>query len=148
MTEYTELYNDIAKLLKGAGLSLVEFNFDRKKVKAEAVIYKPGGTGVDDCSRAHKLIKTRLEAWLGNDDFFLETASPGIDRVLLSAHEYEVFVKKGVKIHLVNEDNPVEGCIESSDGKTLIVRDNSGNMRSIEIEKIKKGKLDYTQEGR
>lgn len=148
MTEYTELFNDISRLLKGADLNLIEFSFDKRKAKAKAVIYKPEGTGVDDCTRAHRLILARLEALYDNDDISLETASPGIDRVIVSPEEYAIFKKRGVIIQLIDDDIPIEGCIDSSDGKVLNVLDASGNIRSIEIDNIKKGKLDFSREGR
>ena len=84
MTESIELYNDIASLLSGIGIELVELHLVGKhgSTKASAVVYKPSGTGIDECSAAHRLIQARLEVLLGNDDFQLETASPGIDRVI------------------------------------------------------------------
>ncbi|HPB65099.1 MAG TPA: ribosome maturation factor RimP, partial [Spirochaetales bacterium] len=92
MTESIELYNDIASLLSGIGVELVELHLSGKRggTKASAVVYKSGGTGIDECSAAHRLIQARLEVLLGTDDFQLETASPGVDRVIRSPAEYAI----------------------------------------------------------
>ncbi|MBU0926831.1 MAG: ribosome assembly cofactor RimP [Spirochaetes bacterium] len=148
MTESNELYNDIAVLLRGIGLELVDLHVSRNKgsTQASAVVYRAGGTGIDECSKAHRLIQARLEVLLGNDDFQLETASPGIDRTLRSPLEYAVFAGRGVRIFL-DDETVVEGRIASSDGATVVVSTAEGES-VVPIERIRKGKLDYSQEGR
>lgn len=148
MTESVELANDIANLLKGIGIELVEVHLIRSKssTKVSAVIYRADGTGIDECTKAHRLIKSRLEVLFGNDDFELETASPGIDRTIKSAREYGVFTGRGVRLFLEDEDT-VEGRIVSSDGTVVVVAAADGD-HAVTIEQIRKGKLDYSQEGR
>ena len=148
MTESIELYYDIASLLSGIGVELVELHLSGKRggTKASAVVYKSGGTGIDECSAAHRLIQARLEVLLGTDDFQLETASPGVDRVIRSPAEYAIFAGRGVRLFLEDED-VVEGRIASSDGDSVVVS-TAGGDRSIAIASIRKGKLDYSQEGR
>lgn len=148
MTESVELANDIASLLKGIGIELVDLQVSRSKgsTKVGAVIYRADGTGIDECSRAHRLIKTRLEELFGNDDFELETASPGIDRTIRSAREYAAFTGRGVRLFLEDEDT-VEGRIVSSDGSVVVVATADGD-HAVAIDQIRKGKLDYSQEGR
>lgn len=148
MTESIELYNDIATLLSELGIELVEFQMSPSKSsrKASAIVYCASGTGIDECSKAHRLIAARIEAVLGNDDFVLETASPGIDRTIKSSREYAVFAGRGVRLFLEDEET-IEGLIVSSDGVSLVVHNTSGD-RKIAIERIRKAKLDYSQEGR
>lgn len=148
MTESVELANDIASLLKETGIELVDLQVSRSKgsTKVGAVIYRADGTGIDECSKAHRLIKARLEVLFGNDDFELETASPGIDRTIKSAREYAVFTGRGVRLFLEDEDT-VEGRIVSSDGADVVVATADGN-HTVTIDQIRKGKLDYSQEGR
>ncbi len=148
MTESQELYKDIATLLSGTGLELVDLRVSLNKgsSQASAVIYRAGGTGIDECSKAHRLIQARLEVLLGNDDFQLETASPGVDRTIRSAREYAIFAGRGVRLFLEDEDT-VEGVIASSDGSAVVVKTADGE-RSVAIERIRKAKLDYSQEGR
>ena len=148
MTESNELYNDIASLLSGLGIELVDLQLSPNKGsrKASAVVYCASGTGIDECSKAHRLIQARLEAVLGNDDFVLETASPGIDRTIRSPREYAVFAGRGVRLFLEDEET-IEGRIVSSDAVSLVVN-SAGEDRTIAIERIRKAKLDYSQEGR
>ena len=93
---------DLEELLAGAGLSLVELNISRHRgsVQVRAVIYAAGGTGIDECSRAHRLIQPRLQVLLSEQDFHLEVASPGVDRWIRSDREYSIFVGRGVRILL------------------------------------------------
>jgi len=148
MTESQELSNDIASLLKGIGLELVDLHVSRNKgsTQASAVVYRAGGTGIDECSKAHRLIQARLEAAFGNDDFQLETASPGVDRTIKSPREYAVFVGRGIQIFLEDEDT-VEGRIASFDGAVVVVKTADGE-QAVALDQIRKAKLDYSQEGR
>lgn len=148
MTESNELYFDIASLLSELGIQLVELQLSQGKgsTKASAVVYSASGTGIDECSKAHRLIQARLEAVLGSDDFVLETASPGISRTIRHAREYTIFSGRGVRIFTVDEETH-EGLIVSSDGVSVVVHC-AGEDRTIAIERIRKAKLDYSQEGR
>lgn len=147
MTESIELFDDIADLLRPEGLELVEFHLNRRKAQASAIVYRASGTGIDECSKAHRLIQARLEAALGTDDFHLETASPGIDRTMASAREYGLFAGRGVSLFLVDED-VIRGTIASADDSSVSVADASGDIRVVPFDSIRKGKLDYSQEGR
>ena len=148
MTESIELYDDIAGLFSETGLELVDLNVSRTKgsTQARAVIYSAGGTGIDECSKAHRLIQARLEILLGNDDFQLETASPGIDRTIRHPREYAIFTGRGVCLFL-DDESVIEGRIVSSDEKVVHVSNVDGD-HTVSIEQIRKGKLDYSQEGR
>ncbi len=148
MTESEELYNDMSALLKEIGLDLVDFVLSRHKgsTQVRAVVYRAGGTGIDECSKAHRLIRARLEERFGEPDVQLETASPGIDRVIAAAREYAVFKGRGVRLILDTEE-VVEGRIVSSDGMTVVIAGTDGE-HAISMERIRKGKLDYSQEGR
>lgn len=148
MTESETLYNDIFALLAGIGVCLVDLTVTRRKtaVLVHAVILGASGTGIDECSRSHRLMQPRLETLLGETDFFLEVASPGIDREIRSSREYAVFAGKGVRIHLREGGEPVLGRIGSSDSAGVTVATKAGD-RTIAYDDISKAKLDYSQEG-
>lgn len=149
MTESEELYKDIADTVSGIGLALVDLSVTRTKggaTRAFAVVYGTAGTGIDECARAHRLIQTRLEAVLGESDFHLETASPGIDRTIKSSREYGIFLGRGVRLFL-DDASELCGRIVSSDGSTVVIATPDGD-QSISLTGIRKGKLDYSQEGR
>ena len=48
--------------------------------------------GVDDCSKVHHALLPRLEALLGTEDTYMEVTSPGMDRNIKNAAEFEIFV--------------------------------------------------------
>jgi ribosome maturation factor RimP len=149
MTESEELYKDIADTVSGIGLALVDLSVSRTKggaTRAFAVVYSTAGTGIDECARAHRLIQARLEAVLGESDFHLETASPGIDRTIKSSREYGIFIGRGVRLFF-DDASELCGRIVSFDGSTVVIATPDGD-QSISLTSIRKGKLDYSQEGR
>jgi ribosome maturation factor RimP len=148
MTESEKLYNDIATLLTGIGLDLVDLGVSRHKgsTQVRAVVYSANGTGIDECSKAHKRIAARLETVLADTDFSLETASPGIDRTISSDREYSIFAGRGIRLFLDDED-VVAGRIVSADAAGVLVSTPDGD-HQIAFERIRKAKLDYSQEGR
>ena len=149
MTESQELYKDIAGLLEEKGLKLVDLSLNRNQgaiQQVRAVVYRTEGTGIDECAKAHRLMQPRLEVLLGDDDFQLEVSSPGLDRVIRSAGEYAIFVGRGVSLSLKDE-TVVAGCIVSASQETIVLSI-EGAECSIPLDLIRKGKLDYSQEGR
>jgi ribosome maturation factor RimP len=83
---------------------------------------------------------------LGDPDPSLEVASPGIDRVLRSDREWEIFKGKGVSVLLRGGQERVRGRIESIDGKSVRLARREGPL-VIELGAIAKAKLDSSQEG-
>jgi ribosome maturation factor RimP len=148
MTESQLLYNDIAGLIAGIGVRLVDLTVSRQKNSAQvrAVVYSPSGTGINECARAHRLMQPRLAELLGTEDFQLEVASPGLDRIIHDQREYQIFTGRGVS--LVLEDGSQEqGIIASSDSEALVL-DKHGERRVLPMSTIRKAKLNYSQEGR
>lgn len=148
MTESEALYTDIAQLVGTIGLKLVDLTVSRHKrsVQVSAVVYAPAGTGIDECARAHRLMQPFLAERLGTEDYHLEVASPGIDRVLKHGHEYAAFAGRGMRL-LLEGGERVEGILVSSDGAAALLRTPSGE-RSLPLASIIKAKLDSSQEGR
>lgn len=128
---------------------MVDIVLSRHKgsTQVRAVVYGPGGTGIEECSRAHKLMAPRLEELLEDGDFSLETASPGIDRVFRNPREYRIFAGRGVRLTLLDETEAAEGRIVSSDGAAVVLS-TAGGERVIPLESVVKARLDASQEGR
>jgi len=148
MTESQELYDEMAGLLSGIGLSLVELDVRQRRgsTQVRSVVYRPGGTGIDECVAAHRIMQPRLSVLLGVEDFHMEVASPGIDRTFKSAAEYSVFVGRGVRLFL-DDESVVAGRLVSSDGSLVLVASPDGTS-SVPVDSIRKCKLDDSQEGR
>ena len=78
-------------------------------------------------------------------DFTLVCTSPGIDREIKDKSEYAIFKGRGVKVLLSNENDWLGGIIKDGDEKFLYLQTSQGTMK-IEVETIRKAKLDYDQE--
>jgi ribosome maturation factor RimP len=91
------------RVAESSGLELVDVDL-RGGGKARALrifIDKPGGVTHDDCSNFSREVGTILDvedAVPGNGTYTLEVSSPGLDRKLLKASDYERFVGSLVKL--------------------------------------------------
>ncbi len=135
-------------MLESVGIKLVDLTVSRHRssIQVSAVVYYPAGTGIDECSRSHRLMQPKLVEYLGTEDFGLEVASPGIDRVLKSAREYQIFKGRGLRV-VMADGSRKGGILEAYDGTTLTLAGNDGT-ESVPVSDILKAKLDSTQEGR
>ncbi len=148
MIESEELRKDISGLAKDTGLELVEVSVSGQhgSIQVRLVVYKKEGTGINECSRLHKLIRPRLEILFGTDDFYMEVASPGVDRTFRSKSEYLVFAGRGVGLTL-EDGSLVEGIIMASNDESVVIATKEGE-QSVSHDRIRKGKLDFSQEGK
>jgi len=148
MLEIDRYQKDLEELLSSIGLSLVELNISRHRgsTQVRVVIYSPEGTGINQCSKAHRLILPRLQVLLNEQDFHLEVASPGVDRWIRSDREYMVFVNRGVRILLREGNEWLLGRIVQADQIAVTIKGSFGE-RAVEYKGIAKARLDYAQEG-
>jgi len=148
MLENDRYQKDLEGLLSSIGLSLVELSISRHRgsIQVRVVIYSPEGTGIDQCSKAHRLIMPRLQVPLNEQDFHLEVASPGVDRWIRSDREYAVFVNRGVRILLKEGNEWLLGRIAQVGQSSMTIQGSFGE-RAVEFKNIAKARLDYAQEG-
>jgi len=148
MQESDTLFAKLEPLLSRAGLKLVDLAVSRRRGAAAVrmTIYSPKGTGTDECAKASRIAYAEAQAVLGDPDPSLEVASPGIDRVLRSDREWEIFKGRGVSVLLKGEAERVRGRILGLDGKVVRLACAEGP-RAIELEAVAKAKLDSSQEG-
>jgi len=150
MTDSEALFEELAPLLSGSGLSLVELSVSRGRLFARATVYAPGGTGTAECARAHRIIYPRLQAFLGDQDPSLEVASPGIDRALRASAEWRIFAGRRVRI-LRKEDAEagrewISGRIMSATDEGVVLATDAGE-RELRFDELAKARLDSTREG-
>ncbi len=151
MKEEEALIEEIRSLLEGAGLKLVELSLGRSRgsASARATIYAPGGTGTDECAKAHRLMLPILEAYFGKEPG-IEVMSPGIDRVLRNAGEWRVFEGRRVKALLKAEADEggdwISGRIEEAGDEGVVLATDTGK-RSLRFDELAKARLDSTREG-
>jgi ribosome maturation factor RimP len=75
----------------------------KRNMTVRVYIDKPGGVTLEDCS----VVSKRMEAVLDADDlipsaYLLEVSSPGLERELYSAADFEKFIGQRVKVKLAN----------------------------------------------
>jgi ribosome maturation factor RimP len=111
MTAGLDKVREIAqRVADDSGLELVDVDL-RGGGKARTLrifIDKPGGVTHEDCSNFSREVGTifDVEEAVPGGTYTLEVSSPGLDRKLLKASDYERFMGSLVKLKTVN---PIEG---------------------------------------
>lgn len=132
----------------GYRLVLVEFQSGILQILCENPA--DGSLGIDDCTKINKVISPMLEV----EDpisgaYTLEISSPGIDRPLITADDFEKYKGFEAKIEL---DMPIEsgqkrfrGLVLGCDGEMIKIRvDNVEHL--LEVNNIRKARLVLTDE--
>lgn len=88
-------------VLEAEGFELVRLLNHPHHVVRLWVDRDPGGVGVDDCIRLTRGIRAAIEDE-GEDpgDYLVEVQSPGVDRLLVRAKDFERFAGKQVQVSL------------------------------------------------
>jgi ribosome maturation factor RimP len=99
------------RVTDSSGLELVEVELrggGGKSRMLRIVIDKPGGVTHEDCASVSNEVGTILdvEGAVPGGQYTLEVSSPGLDRKLLQASDYERFAGSLVKVHT---REPLEG---------------------------------------
>jgi len=76
--------------------------------KISTSIFHPGIVTMKDCTEVLRALRGFLIGWLGNEDFSLDIASPGAERILKSPIEYSLF--RGKRVKLVLKSGREECC--------------------------------------
>ncbi len=99
--------------------------------------------GVADCSKAHRALAPVLMAFLNKteDDISMEVCSPGIERNLKDAHEFEIFAGKEVRVWDKEISDWVYGKIKSSDQTSVTLEIEDGSEKTVVYENIAKAKF-------
>lgn len=129
--EYTSLnsiphFKECSSVVEAEGLKLVELQVVPQKTltKISAVIASGDpakDVGVSDCSKAHRALAPKLMALLSKteDDIAMEVCSPGIERNLKNAAEFQIFEGREVRVWDKNTSDWIAGVIKSSDEKSV-----------------------------
>lgn len=139
----------IEPVLRDLGFELVEVQLRKERVGLvlRLIIYKDGGIGLEDCSRVSREVGYLLEV----DEpisgaYTLEVSSPGLDRPLASARDFER--NQGKKVKVVLDDSgdkkTITGTIQAVEkgegGDVLLMNTEKENFK-IDLAKIKKALL-------
>ena len=138
------------RVAASAGLEIVEVDLrgGGKARMLRIVIDKPNGVTHEDCANLSREVGTILdvEDVVPGSSYTLEVSSPGLDRKLIRAADYERFTGSRVKLTTrqpVNGDRHFEGKLESfREGRLTIdvtplrkkVKVSEGESRKLEID--------------
>lgn len=130
---------------QGYELVEVEFGYENASWVLRLFIDKPGGVTLDDCQSASRVASALLDtADFIDGHYMLEMSSPGFDRPLRKAKDFERFAGERVRIAA---QTPVAGRRQFKgilggiqDG--MISVDCSGTICAIHLENIKKARLE------
>jgi len=138
-------YPECAPLVEGLGYHLVELKIVPAKTvtKISAVITAKDpekNIGVDDCAKVHHALQPRLEALLKTEDTAMELTSPGIDRNIRNAAEFELFAGRMIRVWSRTVNDWVSGRIVNSDKKSVTLETEDG-VKTVVYEDIAKAKF-------
>ena len=138
---------EVAPIVEGMGFSLVELKLglSHKQARVTVVVYRPQNLGIDDIAKLSRVIRPRLDLIEGLENVTLVVTSPGVDRVIKSRQEFAIFKGRGTRILVEGEADWHCGVIEDADEKTVVLETKNGT-EALDIDRIKKARLDYTQE--
>jgi len=136
-----DLENIVTPLLDSLGLNLVEFSVGRHKgdIKINLVLYKNGGIGLDELTKAQKILRPRLELEIDRGNLSVEISSPGLSRTIKNQSEYRIFA--GRSIQLLVDDDWIEGTLMGSDGMNVMIVTGQAE-RNVPLAQIRKARLD------
>ncbi|MBQ0162779.1 MAG: ribosome maturation factor [Treponema sp.] len=142
-------YSDCQPLVDGLGYILVDLKIIPAKstVKISAVIASKDiakDIGVEDCSKVHHALLPRLQALLGTEDTYMEVTSPGMDRNIKNAAEFELFVGHEVRVWDKEVSDWVGGTIKTADSKSVtLTNQETKENKTVSFENIAKAKFIY-----
>lgn len=116
------------------GLELVEVTLQKEsRGKCLSVfVDKEGGLSLDDCERYHK----RLQPMLDDVDYdIMEVSSPGVDRPIKTARDFEKNRGKQVEVRLfapVDGAKSFQGALKAMDAQSVTIEDAQGAERTFE----------------
>ncbi|MEO6749240.1 MAG: ribosome maturation factor RimP [Casimicrobiaceae bacterium] len=138
MTKLSEL---LEKTVPALGYELVDWEFGTNRL-LRVFIDMPKGIDVEDCARvSHQL--THLFTAENVDFARLEVSSPGLDRPLRKASDYERYKGEEAKFTLrepIENAKKFKGILRGVDGKAALVETARG-VQSIPFDLIERARL-------
>ncbi|MBE7524705.1 MAG: ribosome maturation factor RimP [Burkholderiales bacterium] len=138
----TNLAELLARTVPPLGYELVDWESSPKGRLVRVFIDKAGGVDVEDCAKLSQHL-TRLFAVENVDYDRLEVSSPGLDRPLKTAADYERF--RGHEASLVlrekrNGSRKLRGVLAGLDGADALVETDAGTVR-VPLDGIERARL-------
>ena len=138
----TRLGEILEQTVPALGYELVDWEMVLHGRVVRVFIDKPAGIDVEDCATVSNQL-TRLFAVEDVDFERLEVSSPGLDRPLNTAGDYERFSGQEVKFTLrepVDNARKFTGIVRGVEGDAAIV-ETPGGLRTIRFDVIERARL-------
>ncbi len=140
-TEKNAIIEMLTPILDSDGIELVDVETHRQTLRL--LIYKPDGLSVKDCQAVNHIVQPILEV----HEFFagytqLEVASPGVDRPLRTARDFQRNCGRTVRIEVNSEsenrqEHYVQGVVVEVQPETVVLAQTGGKNISVEISQIR-----------
>jgi ribosome maturation factor RimP len=142
----------IEPTVEALGYELIRVSYGGgRKPTLQIMAERPDGTmGVDDCARLSRELSAILDVEDPiSEEYLLEVSSPGVDRPLTRAKDFERWMGFDAKIELKEQlegRRRFRGKLETFDGNNISILTDDEGMVEINIDDIAKAKLLLTDE--
>ena len=140
---YLNLENVVEPVVAGMGYELVDLQASNGGRLLRLFIDKPGGIGLEDCAAVSRQLSRVLEVE-GVDYDRLEVSSPGLDRPLRKASDFERFAGQKAEVRMRRKDESGQrrfvGVLRGvADGRVSLELD--GKVVALALEEMDRAKL-------
>ncbi len=132
----------------GLGLEIWDVRFVKEGADwfLRVFIDKDGGVNINDCEEMSKALDAPLDELDPIDhSYTLEVSSPGLERDLVRPEHFEKFIGADIKVKFirpVDGKREYSGVLESSDGKSIVLRLEDGSAMNIDKKETSYIRLD------
>lgn len=144
-TEKNAIIEMLTPILDSDGIELVDVETHRQTLRL--LIYKPDGLSVKDCQTVNYIVQPILEVHeLFKGYTQLEVASPGVDRPLRTARDFQRNCGRTVRIEVDpksenasenEQEHCVQGVVVEVQPEMVILEQTDGKSTSVEISQIR-----------
>ncbi|MBK1727334.1 ribosome maturation factor RimP [Halorhodospira neutriphila] len=148
MSQVQTLHSLLEPTVEGLGYELVGVELVGSKGNRTLRVFidTPAGVRVEDC----EAVSHQVSGLLDIEDpvpgaYHLEVSSPGLDRPIFKASDYERFRGEQVRLRLVElyeGRRRVTGTLQGLEGEAVVVLDTEGTERRIPLELIDRARLE------
>ena len=150
----TALRPELERIAEAAGCELV--HAELKGTALRLFLDKPEGVTLSDCEHVSKQVSAYLDVVdFGKSRYVLEVSSPGLDRQLYRARDYERFVGRKVRVTLDDPETgkrkTVVGRLESferpegvsdDEARVVVVAEPKGERYELRLREIRMARLE------
>ena len=137
-----EVSDAVSAILVAEGFRCVELNLqrNRKTRRLSVVVYRESDMSSGALENLTRAIQFEMALVKGIGEVSIEVSSPGIERVIKSLHEFEVFIGKTACVLLLGSEVWYTVLIQQVKGDLIELRFQDGS-RNIPVKTIRKARL-------